>query len=115
MSTAAAAQEISTPVAVKNGDFIWHELRTSDAQGATDFYTHVVGWQTAPSGDPGGVPYTILTSQGVGVAGLMGLTPDMVAGGMKPGWVGFIGVDDVDAYAKRVEQAGGKLECPAMD
>ena len=39
-------------------------------------------------------------------AGLMQLTPDMLNGGMRPGWVGFIGVDDVDLYAKRLEQAG---------
>jgi uncharacterized protein len=45
----------------------------------------------------------------------MPLPPDMLAGGMKPGWVGFIGVDDVDAYAKRLEQAGGKLHCEPQD
>jgi predicted enzyme related to lactoylglutathione lyase len=33
----------------------------------------------------------------------------MLQGGLKPSWAGFIGVDDVDAYAKRVQQLGGKL------
>jgi uncharacterized protein len=114
MST-AAQQEVTAPVAVKNGDFVWHELRTTDLKGATDFYTHVVGWKTLDSGSPGGMPYTLLTTEGVPVAGLMQLTPDMLAGGMRPSWAGFIGVDDVDAAAKRIEEAGGKLHCPPMD
>src|SRR6204780_1697523 len=114
MST-AAQQEVTTPVKAAKGDFVWHELRTTDAKGAQDFYTHVVGWQAKPSGDPGGMPYTLLSVGDLGAAGLMQLTPEMLASGMRPAWVGFIGVDDVDAYAKRVEQAGGKLDCPPMD
>lgn len=97
------------------GDFVWHELRTTDLKGAEEFYTHVVGWQAKSSGDPGGVPYTLLAVNDVPAAGLMQLTPQMAEGGMKPSWAGFIGVDDVDAYAKRVEQAGGKLHCAPMD
>ena len=60
MST-AAQQEVTTPVKAATGDFVWHELRTTDAKGAQDFYTHVVGWQAKPSGDPGGMPYTLLS------------------------------------------------------
>ena len=55
MST-AAQQEVTTPVKAAKGDFVWHELRTTDAKGAQDFYTHVVGWQAKPSGDPTGMP-----------------------------------------------------------
>jgi hypothetical protein len=113
MST--ATQEPTAPVTAKTGNFVWHELRTTDAQGAADFYTHVIGWQAKSSGDPGGMPYTLLSAGGFDLAGLMQLTPEMQAGGMKPAWVGFIGVDDVDAYARRVEQAGGKMHCPPMD
>lgn len=114
MST-LAQPEITTPVKAKTGDFVWHELRTTDAKGAKDFYSHVVGWQAKSSGDPGGVPYTLFSVNGLDTAGLMQITPEMAAGGMRPAWVGFIGVDDVDVYAKRVEQAGGKLHCPAQD
>jgi predicted enzyme related to lactoylglutathione lyase len=114
MST-ATQQEVTTPVTAATGDFVWYELRTTDAKAAEDFYTHVVGWQAKGSGDPGGIPYTLLSVGDLGAAGLMQLTPDMLAGGMQPAWVGFIGVDDVDAYAKRVEQAGGKLQFGPMD
>ncbi len=114
MST-AAQQQVTTPVKAATGDFVWHELRTTDAKGAEQFYTHVVGWKTEKSGDPGGMPYTLLSVGGISTAGLMQFTPQMLDGGMKPAWVGFIGVDDVDAYAKRVEQGGGKLHCQPMD
>lgn len=114
MST-ATQQETTTSAKAGTGDFVWHELRTTDAKGAEDFYTHVVGWRAKNSGDPGGIPYTLLSVDDRNTAGLMQLTPQMLEGGMRPAWVGFIGVDDVDAYARRVEQAGGKLHCPPQD
>jgi predicted enzyme related to lactoylglutathione lyase len=114
MST-TAQQDVTTPVSIATGDFVWHELRTTDAKGAEEFYTHVVGWQTIPSGDPGAIPYTIFSVGKLGTAGLMELTPGMLADGMRPSWVGFIGVDDVDTYAKKLEAAGGKLHCSPMD
>lgn len=109
-------QKEPTPSAKpRTGDFVWHELRTTDAKGAQDFYTHVVGWQAESSGDPAGVPYTLLSAGGLHVAGLMQITPEMRQGGMQPSWAGFVGVDDVDDYAKRVEQAGGKVHFPPTD
>ena len=108
-------QDLTTPAGVASGNFVWHELRTNDPTAATEFYTYVVGWKAKRSGDPGGVPYTLLAAGDFDVAGLMDLTPGMLAGGMKPGWVGFIGVDDVDACAQRIEQNDGKLLSPAMD
>lgn len=111
----SSAAEPTKSAKTGTGDFVWHELRTTDAKGAVDFYTHVVGWQAKSSGDPGGIPYTLLSVGDLSTAGLMELTPQMVEGGMKPVWVGFIGVDDVDGYAKRVEQGGGKLHCPPQD
>jgi len=82
MST-TAQQQVTTPVKAATGDFVWHELRTTDTKGAQDFYTHVVGWVAKPSGDPGGTPYTLLSVGELGTAGLMQLTPDMLASGMR--------------------------------
>jgi uncharacterized protein len=114
MST-TAQQEVTTPVKAGVGHFVWHELRTTDSRAAQDFYTHVVGWTAKPSGDPSGMPYTLFSAGGFDVAGVMELSPEMLEAGMPPAWVGFIGVDGVDAYAQKVEQAGGKLHCPPMD
>ncbi|ADV83525.1 VOC family protein [Terriglobus saanensis] len=114
MST-TTAQISDTPVKLKTGNFVWHELRTTDDKAAEDFYTHVVGWKAKGSGDPGGMPYTLLCVGDRETAGLMEITPSLSAGGMKAEWVGFVGVDDVDAYAHRLEQAGGKLKFPPQD
>ena len=114
MST-IAQQEVKTPASVTTGDFVWHELRTTDAKGAAAFYTHVIGWKIKDSGDPAGVPYKLFSVGGLDAAGLLELNQPMLDGGMRPAWVGFIGVKDVDADAKRVEQAGGKLHCPPQD
>jgi hypothetical protein len=35
--------------------------------------------------------------------------------GMRPGWLGYIGVDDVDSAVARIEASGGKVHMPAMD
>lgn len=110
MST-AAQQEVNTSVNVTTGNFVWHELRTTDSKGAEDFYTQVIGWKATNSGDPGGVPYKLFSVGDLSTAGLLELTKPMLDGGVRPSWVGFIGVDDVDAYAQRVEQDGGKLHC----
>ncbi len=114
MSTSAQQQTNPSPK-TGTGDFVWHELRTTDTKGAQEFYTHVVGWQAKDFGDPAGVPYTLLSVGDLSTAGLMQLTPEMLQSGMKPAWAGFIGVDDVDAYAKRVEKAGGKVHTPPQD
>ena len=90
--------------------FSWFELQTSDAASAEAFYCAVVGWSAEHLGpQPSG--YTrFLTSAG-GVAGMMTLGADEG----RPNWVGYIAVDDVDAYAERVKAAGGSVRQPPID
>jgi hypothetical protein len=94
-------------------DFVWYELLTPDTAAASDFYGTVVGWTTAAA--PGGMPYTILSVGATGVGGMMALSPEMAAAGAKPGWLGYVGVDDVDAVAAKLQQAGGALHRPPAD
>lgn len=47
--------------------------------------------------------------------GLMQLTDVMEAGGARPVWLGYIGVDDVDATQDAVVEAGGSVHLPAWD
>jgi len=91
--------------------FIWYELMTSDLEAALRFYGAVVGWSAADheNSQPGGMRYVILSAGGRGVGGAMQLTKGMLDGGARPGWVGYIGVDDADAKAKEVEAAGGRI------
>jgi uncharacterized protein len=94
-----------------DGRFVWYELATRDIEGAKAFYTGVVGWGTAAGSMPGS-DYTQFTTGETPVAGLMKLPPDASGTGPAPQWVGFAGVDDVDATAARVRQLGGTVHVP---
>jgi uncharacterized protein len=101
-------------MANQHGDFIWYELMTTDADAAADFYGKVVGWSAKDSGMPG-MDYRLLNSGTHDVAGLMGLTPEMTAGGAQPGWVGYVGVDDVDKMAASISDGGGAIHMEPQD
>ena len=96
----------------QHGNFIWYELMTGDVEGAAAFYGKVIGWSTADSGMPG-ITYTLANVGERQVAGLMGFPPDMQ--NPRPGWVGYILADDVDAMAEKVRQAGGAVHRPPTD
>ncbi len=98
--------------------FIWYELMTTDADAAADFYGHVVGWTAADhpnSTTPGGVRYTILSAGEHGIGGVLQLDEAMTNAGMKPIWVGYIGVADTDDVARRIGETGGKVHVPPTD
>jgi predicted enzyme related to lactoylglutathione lyase len=101
---------MSTPAS----PFVWYELMTSDAAAAEAFYRSVVGWKTADAGMPG-MKYTLLSAGEMAVAGLMDLPAEARAAGARPGWLGYIAVDDVDARLAQVLQAGGAAHHPAQD
>ena len=94
--------------------FIWYELMTTDAAAAEKFYKSVVGWK-AQDASQGEMKYTALLAGDAPVAGLMTLPKEASAAGAKPGWIGYIAVDDVDAYAGRVTKAGGAIRVQPTD
>lgn len=99
-----------------HGDYIWYELLTDDAQGAAEFYADVVGLSAKESGMSEGPTYWLLSApDGSEVAGMMELDDDMKAGGARPVWLGYVGVDDVDASAKKVEAKGGAVHVGPRD
>ena len=103
----------------QHGDFIWYELLTDNADTAAAFYGAVIGWTTQSAGMPD-MDYRFFSSGDGsdtrdGVAGFMAITPEMAEHGTKPAWVGYIGVDDVDASVAALITAGGAVLMPAMD
>jgi hypothetical protein len=88
--------------------FIWYELMTNDQDAAEAFYRAVVGWKLADAGQPG-MRYTILSAGERGMGGLTALPAEACAAGARPGWLGYIGVPDTDAAAKRIVEAGGAI------
>jgi uncharacterized protein len=99
------------------GSFIWYELMTSDANAAARFYGAVVGWQIADQADPqaGGMDYRLIARDDGGSAGgVLQLTPDMLANGAHPAWVGYLHVTDVDLAVQAITADGGKTLMPKM-
>ncbi|WP_164852673.1 VOC family protein [Novosphingobium umbonatum] len=97
------------------GAWIWYELMTSDAAGAKAFYEAVAGWQIPLSGQAPLYYSHITRADGREVGGLLPLTQEMIAQGAHPAWVGYIGVDDINATLDAALAAGGRLLMPRMD
>lgn len=98
-------------MADRHGSFVWYELITIDPAAAERFYGDVVGWSVAPFGGVGPA-YWICSAGGSAAAGMMALPAG--AEGLRPGWLGYVGVDDVDAAVAGVAAAGGGVRMPAM-
>jgi hypothetical protein len=97
------------------GTPIWYELLTNDATKSVAFYESVMGWKVPPAAE--GMPhgYRMIDTESAHIGGLMQLSDDMRKNGAKPTWLFYIGVDDVDATAKKVEAAGGTLPMKPFD
>ena len=74
----------------------------------------VVGWNTQDMPMPG-MTYTLLQMGETQVGGLMALPKDASEAGMRPCWVGYVGVEDADRAASRVTELGGKILMPPTD
>lgn len=94
--------------------FVWYELMTTDVPAAEAFYSQVVGWQARDAGMPD-MRYTLLERDGTAIGGVMALPPEACAAGARPGWLGYVAVDDVDTQAARVAQAGGAVQFGPQD
>lgn len=96
------------------GDFIWYELITPDADGAKSFYEAVLDWQVgSASAEHNG--YREIRSGDGHAGGILPLTDEMASHGASPTWIGYIGVGDVDAAVASIEQGGGKMLMAAFD
>lgn len=97
---------------MKPGDFVWHELCTTDPVAAAEFYSQVVGWTVRDSGLPG-IDYRLVCIGDRQVAGIMTLPAEQMP--PRPVWIGYIAVDDVDVKAGEIEAAGGSIHKMPQD
>src|SRR3979490_19139 len=93
------------------GRFVWYELTTTDMAAAKTFYAAVPGWG-AHEGSRPGLDYALFTAGKATVASVMGLPEGAAQMGAQPRWMGYVGVDDVDATAERIRQLGGAAHVP---
>jgi predicted enzyme related to lactoylglutathione lyase len=97
------------------GTISWTDLATSDQEGAKQFYAMLFGWEyeDMPAGE--GVTYTMAKLQGRSAAAISPQQADEAAQGIPPHWNVYVTVEDVDATAGKVADAGGQLLAPPFD
>ena len=91
-----------------HGTFVWYDVMTNDTKAAESFYRSVIGWDAKDSGMTDR-SYTLLSMGPTMIGGLMPIPKDASKAGVRPAWMGYIGVNDVDVYAKRVKATGGAI------
>src|SRR5262252_2896073 len=92
-----------------HGKFIWYDVMSNDTPATQAFYTKAFGWSAKDAGMGKG-SYTLFSAGATDVGGLMPIPEDAKKRGVPPCWSGYIAVDDVDDYARRVAKAGGKIQ-----
>jgi len=86
--------------------FVWHDLMAADVEGAKKFYGEVFGWSFRRGDND---PYEHISAGTEHIGGIVTLDKNH---GVPPHWIGYIGVDDVDASLSAVQKAGGKVFVP---
>lgn len=101
-------------MAGRTGRFIWYELMTTDTASAAAFYGAVTGWGSANSGVPG-QSYTLFLNGASAMGGLMTLPNSARAMGAPPQWLGYVGVEDVDAATAEATRLGASVLAGPQD
>jgi uncharacterized protein len=96
----------------KQGAPSWFELVTTDVNRSGKFYSSLFAWtpQTMPMPE---FNYTVFHLGGTPVAGMMPILPRM--GNMRPTWITYFTVTDIDNTAREAIRLGGKLPIPVQD
>ena len=110
--SAKSATEKGKLIQFPRRGFVWHELMTTDTEGAEKFYREITGLTASPGS------YKMMMAGEQPIGGLVGPTargPVWPSGGPEPHWIAYIGVEDVDASAQRAQDLGGKVLLPPTD
>ena len=89
------------------GDVSWHELHTTDAAAALDYYTGLYGWQKKSEMDMGPMGKYYIFGRQWDLGGMMNKMPEMKD--VPPHWGLYFRVPDVNAGADRVKANGGQV------
>jgi predicted enzyme related to lactoylglutathione lyase len=91
------------------GFFTWHELNTTDYQGAWKFYSELFGWSHTSSMDMGpdaGAYWMFGHDSKNSIGGMSNVATQMKA---PPHWMYYVTVKDLDAALANVKQRGGQV------
>jgi predicted enzyme related to lactoylglutathione lyase len=90
------------------GEASWHELMTTDAAAAMQFYSEVFGWQPSEVMDMGEMGKYHMFNRPVGMIGGMMNTPPQLAS-VPPNWGIYFRVADLNAAVERIIANGGQI------
>jgi len=97
----------------KRGEFSWHELMTTDAKAALEFYSELFGWEKRNAHDMGPMGfYYLFGRNGQEIGGIFDKPADVPGG---PAWLAYVRVKDVNQTVKKVKSAGGTLTNGPME
>ena len=98
-----------------HGTFSWIDGASTDADKAKAFYMSLFGWgkEEVPLGE--GMTYTMFKQDGVDVAALSPMQPEMQQQGIPSHWNSYVTVDDVDAMVEKVKANGGTVVAEPFD
>ena len=94
---------MTTGVPTRIGQFIWHDLLTTDVEQAQRFYTELLGWEIE-RWKPGELDYPMIRTGGERHGGF-----GPVEEGGSSHWVGHVAVDDLEQACSAAERAGGTI------
>jgi predicted enzyme related to lactoylglutathione lyase len=97
------------------GTFVWNEIGTGDVEACKTFYRSLFDWTTRDMDMGPNGTYTIFQNAGKDVGGLYRMNAQQQQMGVAPHWLTYVGVDDVDASAKKAESIGGRVIVPPTD
>ena len=86
----------------------WHELMTTDLQGAIKFYKEAFNWQPSEAMDMGDMGTYQMFNRGDTMLGGMMNKPKELAG-VPPHWGIYFLVPDLDAAVAKIKAKGGKI------
>ena len=90
------------------GDASWHELMTTDAPAAMEFYGEVFGWQPSDTLDMGPMgKYHMFNRPHGMIGGMMNKPPEMAQ--VTPNWQIYFRVPDILSAVERINANGGRI------
>lgn len=94
--------------AAEVGEASWHELMTTDAPAAMNFYRDVFGWQPSEAMDMGPMGKYQMFNRPHGMIGaVMNKPPEMAH--VPPNWQIYFRVPDITAATERIKTNGGQI------
>jgi predicted enzyme related to lactoylglutathione lyase len=95
------------------GQYLWHELLTTDPAAGAGFYSKVFGWKAQPF--EGHADYTMLAHEKGPVGGARVVGKDSLADTAGPNWLTYVGVPDLAAALATAATHGGKVIHPVTE